>query len=114
MAFYITFFRPFKLIVINLEAALFEIILGGHFIIMYITFIQTSADNVTPILIYDVAAFGAFTILLILDTGRTLYKWCYWRKTGKLPSKKRDYRKKIPVTSDTSSFNLLTDKSPTK
>lgn len=77
---------------------------------MYIT---EPDQNLMPLMIYDVIAFGVFTLLVSLDTGRTLYKWCYWRRTGKLPSKKSNYRKKGPVTAtDTSSFNLLTDKSP--
>lgn len=68
-------------------------------------------------MIYDTVAFGVFLLFIIFDTGRTLYKWCYWKRTGKLPVKKSEYANRKgkqlldeQKKTDTSALGLLTDK----
>ena len=88
LALYLTFVRPFRLMMFNLIASTLELLLTGHFLLFY--FLQTAAqyshyEQTRYLQVYDVLAMTMVFAMMCYDTVISLYKWYHWTKTGKLP-----------------------------
>ncbi|CDW90064.1 UNKNOWN [Stylonychia lemnae] len=115
MTLYVTFMRPFKLKNMNLFTSFIEFSIFGHYVVFMITQFQNleNFSKVFILMIYDSAmALGTLTIISY-NTTSSLYKWIYWRKTGKLPMRKKiakhitTSKPKTQVVLDTSQIGLL-------
>jgi len=100
------FVRPFKILEFNIVMTMLELAMTVHWIILWV-----KKDDPIILQIVDVSLFGAIAAYFgVWRTWKTLYKWYYWLKLGKLPPRPQ---KAVIGSADlnSSSSKLLSNKS---
>lgn len=78
---YAIFVRPFKLLEYNIAMGMLELAITVHWIVLWV-----KKDDPLILQIVDLSLFGATAAYFgVWRTFKSLYKWYYWIKLGKLP-----------------------------